>query len=72
MQNSDNKNDIEDRLEESRKKTSELDKLKHDLEVELDDYKEENKYQKHVGDGELKVWNEKIRKKKELVNAETE
>jgi hypothetical protein len=72
MQNSDNKSDIENRLEESKKKTSELDKLKHDLEVELDDYKEENKYQQHVGDGELKVWNEKIKKKKELVDAETE
>lgn len=72
MKYSDNKVDIEASLEESKKKASELEKLKHDLEVELDDFKEENKVQQHVADDELKVWNEKIRKKKEMVDVETE
>lgn len=72
MKYSDNKVDIEAKLEESKKKTSELEKLKHDLEVELDDFKEENKIQQHVGDDDLKVWNDKIRKKKEMVGVENE
>lgn len=54
------------------KRRAELEKVKHDLEVELDDFKEEQRVQQHVSDGELKVWNEKIRKKKEIVRVEEE
>ena len=48
----------------------ELEKIKHDLEIELDDFKEESKISQPVNDSELRVWNDKIHKKQELVNAE--
>ena len=70
LQKKDDKDELESKLVESKMRTLELEKLKHDLEVELDDFKEENRVQQHVNDSELKVWNEKIRKKKEILQVE--
>lgn len=70
--NKDDKGALESKLIESKAHTLELEKLKHDLEVELEDFKEENRVQQHVNDSELKVWNEKIRKKKEILEVEQE
>ncbi|CAI2370067.1 unnamed protein product [Moneuplotes crassus] len=65
--------DESDQLTQSLKRTAELKKLHHDLEVELNDFKEENKVQKSsVNDSELKILNEKIKKKKELLAVEKE
>jgi hypothetical protein len=63
---------LRDKLKKANKRRAELEKTKHDLEVGLEDFKEEQRVQQHVSDGELKVWNEKIRKKKEIIKVEEE
>jgi hypothetical protein len=67
-----NRDDLQAQLDLTKANIGELRKAKHDLEVELEDFKEETRIQQPVSDGELKVWNEKIKRKSELLRTEQE
>lgn len=67
-----NPEELETKLAASKAKRAELEKQKHDLEVELEDFKDEQKLVQPVSDSELKIWDEKIRKKREIIDVEKE